>query len=256
MDIPVQTAAIVRMIPLLYPLADKLLFMLTSLKQPPIQAVQGQLFGRSQAHANKWIHLLHPVWKRAVAPQEVLPARPAAESAPLLATPRPTAGPTPPLFGPDGTARPSHRPVAPEAPQDYDSGKKKCPTVNNLLVIHEACDVCFLRATYEGKAPEKSLAALEGDTWPRGSGLSQARGLPGFMRNGLPIVPPKRTPRGSELTPPEEATPRWIASIRMRIAHAMGGVTRARRVTDKRRLLKEGMRATIMKTCCGLHHFR
>src|SRR5262245_35318133 len=41
-------------------MADKLLFILTSVKQNPIQEVQGQLFGMSQSNANKWMHLLHP----------------------------------------------------------------------------------------------------------------------------------------------------------------------------------------------------
>jgi hypothetical protein len=41
--------------------ADKQLFMLTYVKQHPIQAVQGQLFAMSQAHAKTWIHLLHGV---------------------------------------------------------------------------------------------------------------------------------------------------------------------------------------------------
>ena len=39
-------------------MADKLLFILTYVKQNPIQDVQGQLFGLSQSNANKWIHLL------------------------------------------------------------------------------------------------------------------------------------------------------------------------------------------------------
>ena len=46
-------------------IADTLLFMLTYVKQNPIQEVQGQLFGMSQSHANKWIHLLHPVLNQA-----------------------------------------------------------------------------------------------------------------------------------------------------------------------------------------------
>ena len=33
-------------------IADKLLFILTYVKQNPIQEVQGQLFGMSQSHAN------------------------------------------------------------------------------------------------------------------------------------------------------------------------------------------------------------
>jgi Helix-turn-helix of DDE superfamily endonuclease len=42
-------------------MADKLLFILTYLKQHPIQEMQGQLFEMSQSNANKWIHLLHTV---------------------------------------------------------------------------------------------------------------------------------------------------------------------------------------------------
>jgi Helix-turn-helix of DDE superfamily endonuclease len=67
-------------------MADKLLFILTYVKQNPIQEVQGQLFGMSPSNANKWIHLLHTVLNRALAPQDLLPARTAAELAPLLAT--------------------------------------------------------------------------------------------------------------------------------------------------------------------------
>jgi hypothetical protein len=72
-----------------YPLpttADKLLFILTYVKQNPIQEVQGQLFGMSQSNANKWIHLLHPVLNQALADQELLPARTADELAARLTT--------------------------------------------------------------------------------------------------------------------------------------------------------------------------
>src|SRR5918997_4914870 len=65
-------------------MADKLLFILTYVKQNPIQEVQGQLFGMSQSNANKWIHGLHPVLNQALANQELLPARTAAELATLL----------------------------------------------------------------------------------------------------------------------------------------------------------------------------
>jgi Helix-turn-helix of DDE superfamily endonuclease len=79
--------------------ADKLLFILTYVKQNPIQEVQGQLFGMSQSNANKWIHLLHPVLNQALADQELLPARKADALAALLAT-QPTEGPsTAPLSG-------------------------------------------------------------------------------------------------------------------------------------------------------------
>lgn len=80
-------------------MADKLLFILTSVKQNPIQAMQGQLFGMSQSHANKWMHLLHTVLNQALGPQELLPARTAAELATLLTSKQTKEGPTSPLFG-------------------------------------------------------------------------------------------------------------------------------------------------------------
>ena len=80
-------------------IADKLLFILTYVKQNPIQEVQGQLFGMSQSNANKWIHLLHAVLNRALADQELLPARNADALAVLLAAKRTEGVPLPPLFG-------------------------------------------------------------------------------------------------------------------------------------------------------------
>lgn len=80
-------------------LADKLLFILTYLKQNPIQEVQGHLFGMSQSNANTWIHVLHPVLNQALADQELLPARTAAEFAAMFETHSTEGKSTTPLFG-------------------------------------------------------------------------------------------------------------------------------------------------------------
>ena len=79
--------------------ADKQLFILTYVKQNPIQEVQGQLFGMSQSNANKWIHLLHAVLNQALAHQDLLPARNADELAVMLSAKRTEGVPVSPLFG-------------------------------------------------------------------------------------------------------------------------------------------------------------
>jgi hypothetical protein len=81
-------------------------------------------------------------------------------------------------------------------------------------------------------------------------------GVQGFVLAGVTIVQPKKKPRGGELTPPEKATNRRLSSLRIRIEHAIGGVKRDRRVKDNIRLLKDGLRETMMETCCGLHNYR
>jgi hypothetical protein len=159
-------------------------------------------------------------------------------------------------FWHDGTERPIHRPTAPEEHQEDYRGKKKCHTRKNLLVIPETWHLCFLSHTCEGKASDKSLAEAAGYSLPPGSGLNQAKGFQGFFQTGITIFQPQKTPRGGELTPPEKATTRRISSIRIRIAHAIGGVKRYRIVQDKIRLLKDGMRDAVMETCGGLHNFR
>jgi hypothetical protein len=123
-------------------------------------------------------------------------------------------------------------------------------------VIKETCHICFLSATYEGRMHDKCIADLTGYTLPPGSYLYQDTGFQGFLLAGVTMFQPKKKPRGGELTPPEKATNRRISSIRIRIEHAIGGVKRYRMVKDKIRLLKDGIRDTVMETCCGLHNFR
>ena len=159
-------------------------------------------------------------------------------------------------FWHDGTARPIHRPSDPEEPQEYDSGKKTCHTLNNLLVITETCQVCFLRHTSEGQASDKRLAEEAGYTLPPGSCLYQDQGFQGFCLEDITIVQPTKKPPGGELTPPEKAANRRSSSIRIRLEHASGGVKRYRIVKDKIRLLKDGIRDAVMETCCGLHNVR
>src|SRR6266487_3435011 len=64
--------------------ADRLLFILTYLKQNPIQELHGQLFGMSQSNVSKWVRLLLDILSSALAHQHLLPARTAAELAAYL----------------------------------------------------------------------------------------------------------------------------------------------------------------------------
>jgi hypothetical protein len=79
-------------------MTDKLLFILTSVTQHPIQEVQGQLLGMSQANAHQWIHLLHPVLTQALADQGLLPARTADDLATRLTTHQSDDPSSPPLL--------------------------------------------------------------------------------------------------------------------------------------------------------------
>jgi hypothetical protein len=64
--------------------ADRLLFILTYLKQNAIQQVHGQLFGMSQPNVSKWVRLLLDILEAALASQSLLPSRSAADLASRL----------------------------------------------------------------------------------------------------------------------------------------------------------------------------
>jgi hypothetical protein len=124
------------------------------------------------------------------------------------------------------------------------------------MLIDETCHLCLLSHTCEGKAADKTIAEGAGDTLPPGSGLYQDKGFQGFLLPDVTVFQPKKKPCGRDLTPPEKETNRRLSSIRIRIEHAIGGVKRYRIVKDTIRLLKDGIRDTVMETCCGLHNFR
>ena len=79
--------------------ADRLLFILTYLKQNAIQEVHGQLFGMTQSNVSKWVRLLLEILTNALADQRLLPARTAAElAAQLQAETTPLDPEAPPFF--------------------------------------------------------------------------------------------------------------------------------------------------------------
>jgi hypothetical protein len=108
----------------------------------------------------------------------------------------------------------------------------------------------------KAKPLRRALPSWQASPLPPGSGLDQEKGFQGLFLPGITIVQPKNTPPGGELTPPEQATNQRISSISIRIEHAIGGVKRYRIVKDNIRLLKDGIRDSMMEACGGWHNFR
>ena len=229
-------------------LEDKLLFLLSYLKQGPTQEMHAASFGLYQPDANRWIHRLHPLLNQALADLHELPPRDAQAFQPAEGDLK--------VYFHDGTERPIPRPTNPDAQKLYYSGKKKQHTVKNVVVINASCKIRLLTPTCEGKKHDKKIADEAGYRLPDGSTLLQDTGFQGFTLVGVTILQPKKKPRGKELTLDEKEGNRLISKIRIRIEHAIGGVKRYRIVKDKLRNWTQGFRDKVMETCCGLHNFR
>ena len=238
---------------------DMLLFILMDLHEAPKQVLFGTLFGPSQPLANKWIHLLLPILKTALAELGELPSRETVSPS-MCDTCEASSQSQDKDFFHDGPERPIQRPKDPETQKAYYSGKKKCRTVKNNLIINESCTVVLLTPSFEAffvaRHHDKYIADQVGYCVPPGSTLSQDTGFQGFTLPDVHIVQPKKKPRGGELTEKEKENNRKIASGRIRVEHAISGIKRDRIVKDKLRNWKKGFSDLVMETCCGGHNFR
>ena len=160
------------------------------------------------------------------------------------------------IFFHDGIERPIQRPKDVEIQQAHYSGKKKRHTVKNNILTNAESKVVFLTPTCEGRIHDKRIADIAGYAPPAGSVLYQDTGFQGFTAPGVKIIQPTKKPKNQDLIPQEKAYNRKIASIRVRVEHAIAGIKRFRIVKDTLRNTKIGFADLVMETCCGLHNFR
>ncbi len=129
---------------------DMLLFILIYLREAPKQVLFGALFGMSQPLANRWIHLLLSILNKALAKLGELPSR-ETDPAPICAPSKvSTQNQEGEHFFHDSTERPIRCPKDPQTQKGYYSGKKKCHTVKNNLIINETCKVVLLTPSLKG----------------------------------------------------------------------------------------------------------
>lgn len=227
---------------------EKLFFILSYLKSNALQDFHAALFGMSQPRANLWIHCLLPVLFNTLQELSELPAR-TVEALTLQLK-----GES--LFFHDATERPIPRPLDYERQRLYYSGKAHAHTLKNQLLINPSCRLLFLSPTVEGKMHDKKLADQSPFPLEKGDCLLQDAGFQGFTLEDVKTLQPKKKKKGQPLSDFDKSINQWIASFRIRIEHAIGGIQRFRIVQDKIRIWKGDVRDTVMAICCGLHNFR
>ena len=237
--------------PTLVTLEDKLVFILFYFKFYPTQEVLGFLFGMGQPQANEWVHRLTPLLKAALGYEQQLPARQAADLEQLLAQ-------CPELeFIIDGTERPIQRPKDRQRQREHYNGKKKRPTVKNVVVSEKRTKkVKGLGQTQPGQKQDKAATDEEGDRFPKGSKLWKHLGFQGYEPEQTTTYQPKKKSKGGELTPAEKEQNQTISRERIGIEHSLGGVKVFRIVHDIYRNHKQKFEDLIMETACGLHNLR
>ncbi len=154
---------------------DKLLFVLVYLKTYPLQVVQGELFGLSQARTNYWLHRLLPVLQTALNELGVMPEREGAQ----FAQAQPKRRKAELII--DGTERRRQRPKQPEKQALHYSGKKKAHSDKNLVITNRKSKrVEFLSPTYPGSVHDKKVADQEAIAYPDRTNLYKDTAFQGY----------------------------------------------------------------------------
>jgi len=233
---------------------DRLLFILTYLKQAATQAFHGAAFGMGQSKANQWIQALLPALHAALASLGDLPSRNLTDLRQRLADLSQETDARPFLH--DGTERIIPRPEDPDEQTWCYSGKKKRHTVKNVLLLNAALIILFLSDTYEGSVHDKPIADATPYPLPEGSELIDDLGFVGYVLPGVQHTRPIKKPKGGELTLEQKAHNRTVARRRIVAEHVISSVKRCRIVKDAIRVWKDSVRDLVMEVCCGLHNFR
>jgi hypothetical protein len=233
---------------------DRLFFLLSYLKNNPLQEYHAACFGMEQKQCNLFIHSLMRILEQCLCDADVMPAQVQKDFEKLLEKRSIEETGTPILLH-DGTEREIPRPLDPGQQQEYYSGKKKKHTVKNAVIITACCLILFVSETVSGKTHDKKIADTQ-YTFTSPCILYQDTGYQGYKPDGVLVLQPVKKPKKGELTLQEKAYNQMISSYRVRVEHAIGSVKRMRMVKDECRLRANRFVERIFRTCAAIHNFK
>jgi hypothetical protein len=133
--------------------------------------------------------------------------------------------------------------------------KKTHNLKNNLLCTHNK-RIVWLSKTFDGHIHDKRIADEQPLQLPAGITLWQDTGFLGHRPENVTLKMPMKKPKGKELTTEQKQKNKAIASFRILIEHAIGGVKKCRILKERFRCHKFGFDDLVMLIACGLHNFK
>lgn len=144
-----------------------------------------------------------------------------------------------------------------EVEQEYNySGKHRHHEVKNTYISDEKSRVLYLGVTWQGSIHDKKMADEESIVFPKHSFLWKDLGYQGYLPDNTDAFELYKKPKNGELTKWQKIENQAIASVRIVVEHAIGGVKRCRIMKDIIRLHSLVIRDRVIETCTALHNFR
>ena len=229
---------------------QKLFFILFYMKVYPTFDLAGFLFNCDRSRACRWVQKLLPLLEELLKRTCDLPKRKVRslsefkEYFPGLTD----------LFI-DGTERPINRPKGPKNQRKNYSGKKKCHTRKNTIWTDKTKRVLLVSPTKCGKIHDKKqFDKLDAEGIPKEVCKWVDSGYQGVQEKMPNTFLPKKGSKKNPLTPEEKEENRFIASVRIIVENAIGGIKRYGCLTQKLRN-KRGVDDSFILIGAGLWNF-
>lgn len=231
--------------------ANKLLFILSYMKENPNQVYHGVMFSMSQGKVSSWVKQLSFLLEEALKRMSEMPKREMDKFYYFLYA-----------YGEvvmfmDVAERRVGRSSDYQVQKDHYSGKKGCHTLKNLLITNLEGKVIYLGETFEGSIHDKAMYDQADIQFPdQWHCLWADLGFLGMEAKGVQVFMPEKKPKGKNLSSFQKELNTLIASIRVKVEHAIAGIKRLKVIRNQIRLHGWQARDRMMNIACGLHNLR
>ncbi|MDF9796263.1 hypothetical protein OKW21_002603 [Catalinimonas alkaloidigena] len=235
---------------------NKLLFILSYMKENPNQAYHGVMFSMSQGKVSLWVNQLSFLLEEALKKMGKMPHREVNKFYNFLYAYVEL------VMFMDVVERRIGRSPDYQVQKDHYSGKKGCHTLKNLLIANLEGELIYLGETFEGSVHDKSMYDQAELKFPdhriaeRWHSLWVDLGFLGLKAEGVEVYMPEKKPKGKELSNFQKELNTLIASIRVKVEHAIAGVKRLKIIRNQVRIHGWQKRDRMMYIACGLHNLR
>jgi hypothetical protein len=230
---------------------NKLFFILSYMKENPNQAYHGVMFAMSQAKVSVWVKQLSSLLQQALEQMGKTPKREVNKFYNFLYAYFEV------IMFMDVTERKIGRSRDNQLQKEHYSGKKGCHTLKNLLITNLAGEIIYLGESFEGSIHDKKIYEQAQLCFPdQGHCLWVDLGFLGIEAAGVKVFMPDKKPKGKGLSQFQKQLNTLIASIRVKVEHAIAGVKRVKIIRNQIRLHGWQMRDRMMNVACGLHNLR
>ncbi len=228
---------------------DKLFFVLFYVKNYPTFDVLGTLFDKPRGQSCEDIHLFLKVLERTLGHAVVLPERKLTSVDEFLEK-------FPDVHDVflDGGERRRERPKKPKSERRLYSGKKKAHTRKNVIMTDARGRVLMVSPTTSGRRHDKRIADRHSfvSRIPPAVGIFADSGFQGIQHTQPNTVVTKRGRKHAPLSEAERENNRVIASLRIVVEHAIGGMKRFRILVDRLRMKMGLDEDRLTRLCAGL----